>query len=119
MLLGDEDSKEIRLSVDQDDVDAFFANSENQLRSRGKAGYYRTHLSHIEPRASLEPLHPAIAATKGGPLPVRSKPKESQDKKEESNAGVVMNCCRRNSTAEVKLSPGAKRSFSRRPARTR
>ena len=85
VLLGDENCKEVRLAVDQDDADAFFAQVGKTVTIRAGKQVIKNALSQIEPRASLEPLHPALVATKGGPLPVRSKTKESTDKKEESN----------------------------------
>ena len=57
---------------------------ENRVWIRMGGRVFSSSLSQIEPRASLEPFHPALAATKGGPLPVRHKTKESPDKKDES-----------------------------------
>ncbi|HEY4760669.1 MAG TPA: biotin/lipoyl-binding protein, partial [Thermoguttaceae bacterium] len=83
--LGDEYRKEIRVSVEQDDADAFFAQVGKPVWIRMGGMVLLSALSRIEPRASLEPLHPALAATKGGPLPVRHKTKESADNKDGSN----------------------------------
>jgi putative peptide zinc metalloprotease protein len=104
VLLGDEGEKEIRLSVDQDDVDAFYCQFGKPVTVRAGKQLITNTLSHIAPRASLEPLHPAIAATRGGPLPVRSKSKESQDKKDESKE-ESFELLSPQFTAEVKLSP--------------
>jgi putative peptide zinc metalloprotease protein len=86
VLLGDENRKELRVSVDQDDSDSFFAQVGKPVWIRAGENVFINTLSLIEPRASLEPLHPALTATKGGPLPVKLKPKESPDKKDESGA---------------------------------
>jgi hypothetical protein len=84
VLLGDENRKELRVAVDQDDSDSFFAQVGKPVWIRAGENVFVNALSQIEPRASLEPLHPALAATNGGPLPVRHKTKESPDKKDES-----------------------------------
>jgi putative peptide zinc metalloprotease protein len=86
VLLGHDNCKEVRVAVDQDDADAFFIQVGKTVTIRAGDQIIESTLSQIEPRASLEPLHPALAANNGGPLPVRSKAKESPDKKEESNA---------------------------------
>ncbi len=85
VLLGHDNCKEVRVAVDQDDADAFFTQVGKTVTIRAGEQVIQNTLSQIEPRASLEPLHPALAAAKGGPLPVRTKAKESPDKKEESN----------------------------------
>ncbi len=84
VLLGDENFKEVRVAVDQDDADAFFAQVGKTVTIRAGERVFKNTLSQIEPRASLEPLHPALAAVKGGPLPVRRKTNESPDKKDEA-----------------------------------
>jgi len=85
VLLGDENYKEIRVAVDQDDADAFFEQVGKPVWIRAGGNILSSPLSRIEPRATLEPLHPALAATKGGPLPVQRKAKESPDKKNEAD----------------------------------
>lgn len=85
MSLGEENSKELRVAIDQDDADAFFAQVGKPVWIRRGGKVFSSPLSQIEPRASLEPLHPALAATKGGPLPVQHKTKQSPDKKDESS----------------------------------
>jgi putative peptide zinc metalloprotease protein len=84
VLLGNEQFKEIRLSVDENDADAFFAQVGLPVWIRAGGCVLSNPLSEIEPRANLEPLHPALAATKGGPLPVQHKAKDAQEKKDES-----------------------------------
>jgi putative peptide zinc metalloprotease protein len=82
--LGDENSKELRVSVEQDDADAVFTQVGKVVWIRVGGMVFQSVLSRIEPHATLEPLHPAMAATKGGPLPVKYKAKDPVEKKEES-----------------------------------
>lgn len=85
VLLGDEKSKEVRIAVNENDSDAFFAQIGKPVWVRAGGKIFLSTLSEIEPRANLEPLHPALAATKGGPLPVQRKSKESPEKKVDSD----------------------------------
>jgi hypothetical protein len=79
LVIGDESHKEIRLSISQDDVDCFAGWVGNRVRVRiaGSSALAGT-LARIEPRASLEPPHPSLCATDGGPLPVRPRSTENQ-----------------------------------------
>lgn len=69
--LGDESLKEVRISLSQDDLDAF-------TRRRGQSVWvnfacrplWRGSLAQVLPRATHDPPHPALAAVHGGPLPV-------------------------------------------------
>jgi hypothetical protein len=83
-LLGNENSKELRLAVDQDDSDAFFAQVGKSVWIRVGSQVFSNAISQIEPRASLEPLHQAFAASKGGPLSVRRKSKDPSEGKGDS-----------------------------------
>ena len=84
-MLGDENNKELRVAIDQDDADAFFAQVGKSVWIRRGGKVFLSPLSQIEPRASLELIHPALAATKGGPLPVQHKTPQSPDKKNDSS----------------------------------
>jgi putative peptide zinc metalloprotease protein len=103
-LLGDENCKEIRLAVDQDDSDAFFAQVGKIVSIRAGSQIFSNVITQIEPRASLEPLHPALAATKGGTLSVRRKSKESSEGKGDTGAESD-ELLTPQFTAEAKLSP--------------
>jgi putative peptide zinc metalloprotease protein len=83
VLLGDDNRKQVRVAVDQDDADAFFRHVGKIVTIRAGRRVLKSALAQIEPRASLELLHPALAAAKGGPLPVRSKTRDA-DKKDDS-----------------------------------
>lgn len=77
-VIGDETRKEIRLSLSEDDYESF--------TRRGLAPVFvnvprlplwRDTIDIIQPRATLQPPHPALIATNGGPLPVKSETPES------------------------------------------
>jgi putative peptide zinc metalloprotease protein len=66
--------KELRISIDQDDVDRFHQRVDQDLRVRMRGlRTFRARLCRISPQASLEPLHPSLCASAGGSLPVRAK----------------------------------------------
>ena len=79
LAIGDEASKELRLSVSQEDLDVF-------TQCRGKAvcinipgeSLRYSKLEQVIPRATLAVPHPALATTNGGSLPV--KPVSSHSK---------------------------------------
>ena len=117
VLLGDENRKELRVAVDQDDSDSFFAQVGKPVWIRAGGNVFLNTLSQIEPRASLEPLHPALAATKGGPLPVQRKANESPDKKDESGPESY-ELLTPQFTGRGDITLGPKRFISGRPTRT-
>ena len=80
VAIGDEQSKELKVSIAQDDVDDFSGSTGKLVDVRvGDSGRFAGNLSRIEPRASLELVHPALAASSGGPLLVKPKDRHAQD----------------------------------------
>ena len=71
--IGDEGAKELQLAIAQDDVDVFAGRIGKPLRVAlpGQRPMLTT-LEKVIPRADLQPVHPALAATNGGPLPVQN-----------------------------------------------
>ncbi|MGW8256301.1 MAG: efflux RND transporter periplasmic adaptor subunit, partial [Thermoguttaceae bacterium] len=84
VAIGDELLKELRVSVEQDDSDAFFAQISKPVWIRVGNIVFSNTLSQIEPRASVEPIHPALMAAMGGSLLVQRKPKSVDGKKDGS-----------------------------------
>ena len=72
--IGNEEHKELRLSVAQDDIDRFADRRGQQIHVRlpGKESFLCS-LTSISPSASVEPPHPALCAPFGGPLTVCRK----------------------------------------------
>jgi hypothetical protein len=74
LSVGDEEQKQIRLSVAQRDVDHFLQQVGMYPRIRIK-GHSKTwtdgRLAKVNPRATASVPHPALAAHHGGPLSVR------------------------------------------------
>jgi putative peptide zinc metalloprotease protein len=73
MTLGLEQRKELRLSVDQADIGAIRAecNQRVYVRIKGRGGLIEgARLVRINPKATRNLLHPALAAPAGGPLAV-------------------------------------------------
>jgi putative peptide zinc metalloprotease protein len=76
--IGDEQSKELRLSITQEDVDTFLASVGNRVSARLQGGVrLESDLTRVPPQASLEPPHRSLCSPYGGPLEVR--PKESTE----------------------------------------
>jgi putative peptide zinc metalloprotease protein len=85
-ILGDEERKEIRASVNQNDLETANASLNQTVRILVfGSGRYSGTLSKISPRADKEPLHPALCAPEGGPLTVKSK-SDRQKNARNSNA---------------------------------
>jgi putative peptide zinc metalloprotease protein len=75
MAIGEERSKEIRLSIPEDYVETFMGSvgTYPHLRVRGRSeAIRRGRLVKIEPKASVKLVYPALAAPAGGPLAVRA-----------------------------------------------
>lgn len=71
-FLGNEGQKELRLSVSQEDLDAFHALLDRPVKVQlSHRSPFRSMLVKMEPRAQLTPPHPALSASMGGPLAVR------------------------------------------------
>lgn len=72
--IGDEAHKELRVVIDQQDVDRFSAYVGNRVSIRlPGATRFESVLTRLPPRASVELRHPSLYAPNGGPLQVRSK----------------------------------------------
>ena len=69
--IGNEEHKELRLSVAQDDIDRFADRAGQQIHVRlpGQESFSCS-LTSISPSASVESPHPALCAPFGGPLTV-------------------------------------------------
>ncbi len=75
LTVVDEQSKELTISVAQQDLDPFTESLGRHVRVRlpGAARFSGT-LANLDPRADLKPAHPALSATRGGPFAVRVTP---------------------------------------------
>jgi putative peptide zinc metalloprotease protein len=84
LSIGDDNKKELRTSIAQNDLDAFSAqlNKTVCVKFPG-AAVTQMRLTKLIPRARLTPIHPALAALNGGPLAVKSA--ESSTDIESSN----------------------------------
>jgi hypothetical protein len=74
LSVGDEERKQVRLSVAQRDVDYFLqqVGQRPRIRIKGRSGSWTdSRLTKVNPRASWSVPHPALAAHHGGPLSVR------------------------------------------------
>ncbi len=79
-FVGTEQTKELLIAVDQDDIDLFLCQLGRavDVRTRLSGGtWLAARLTQAEPRGSVELPHPAFAAPVGGPLAVRPN-RESQ-----------------------------------------
>jgi hypothetical protein len=74
VAIGNEAAKEVRLSIAQQDIDAFRGHLDVPLRAY-LPGYtvLQAPLAKIEPRASTLPLDVSLCAPCGGTLPVRCR----------------------------------------------
>ncbi len=76
MTIADERRKQLRVSIAQDDIQRFQSSERKPIRVRlvgSPLDAFTTELDEIEPRASSEIPHAALAAPGGGSLPVKSK----------------------------------------------
>ncbi len=98
LLIGDESSKELQVSLSQDDMHAFQGQAKpmvNAFLPHRKT--FRSYLTSIRPRASIEPIHPAMITINGGSLPVA--PKKSEDS--EASSKYELMTPRFNATVEL------------------
>lgn len=74
--IGHENRKELRIAIRQDDVQAFRGSlgADIDVRLPG-IGRLKCELVRLNPRASVEPSHPSLCASFGGPLNVRERPR--------------------------------------------
>jgi putative peptide zinc metalloprotease protein len=81
LAIGDEERKELRVSVSQDDVDEFSRNRHRSVCCRIRSQkVQQVLLRRITPRATKSPPHEALYATNGGPLAVRQVREPSTEK---------------------------------------
>ncbi|MFO0817276.1 MAG: efflux RND transporter periplasmic adaptor subunit [Pirellulales bacterium] len=84
--MGDESLKEVRISLSQDDLDEFSRREGRMVRvDFPRQALWHGRLDQVLPRATHEPLHPALAAVNGGPLPVRREQVENDDSQGKSD----------------------------------
>lgn len=69
--LGDENQKELRLAIAQEDVNAFTSRVGQSvlIDLPGRSVFHAT-LTHVAPQAGWTPIDPALSASNGGPLPI-------------------------------------------------
>lgn len=76
-VIGDERRKEIQLSLSEDDYEAFTRRGGAPvLVNVPRQPLWRDSIDIIQPRATLQPPHPALIASNGGPLAVKAEPPE-------------------------------------------
>jgi len=85
LSLGDETKKELRLSIDQNDLHAFTERVGKPVRI-DVAGrpLWSSALEKVIPRATIALPHPALIAANGGPLPVKPVSAEHSENSEDS-----------------------------------
>ena len=77
-VIGDETRKEILLPLPEDAYESFTRRGlAPVLVNVPRLPLWRDTIDIIQPRATLQPPHPALIATNGGPLPVKSETPES------------------------------------------
>ncbi len=82
--IGDEQSKELRLSIRQEDVDTYLAAVGESVSARLPGVSRLTcSLTRVPPQASVEPPHRSLCAPYGGPLEVRAKESTESDNPED------------------------------------
>ena len=80
LMVGSTGTKEVRISIEQHDIDAFRDPSNHKVRLEAQGhrlpeGVAR--LNRLYPRASERVFHPSLIATNGGPLAVQQNPSSS------------------------------------------
>jgi hypothetical protein len=102
LAIGDESAKEVRVSIAQQDIDAFRAQLGMPLYAYlpGCASL-QAPLAKIEPRASTLPLDASLCAPYGGPLPVRR-----HDKSDRPTDRITYESLAPRFTAVMTLAPG-------------
>ena len=100
LAIGNEAAKEVRLSIAQQDIDAFRGRLDVPLRAYlPGCTILQAPLTKIEPRASTLPLDASLCAPHGGPLPVR----RSSDSARQADTRTSSNFSRRDSRAACRL----------------
>jgi putative peptide zinc metalloprotease protein len=101
-VLGNENRKEIRVSVAQSELESAAAALNGAVRIHlPGTGRQSGTLSKISPCASLQPLDIALCAPEGGPLTV--KPKGDRQKKDSKNSSVEYELLEPGFTATVQI----------------
>ncbi len=84
LSIGNPRDKELRVSIAQEDMDAFKMYIGREIDVRlPYAGRFQSPLRKIDPQATVRLPHPALGAGCGGSLPVRPSAKESDDTEED------------------------------------
>jgi len=117
--IGDERQKDLRVSVGQNDLDTISKRTGKSLRvNLPQQPLWESRLDKVNPRATLAPTHPAMAAANGGPLPVKNVASKESDGSESSlelftpRFGAVVSL---NETASAQLRAGQTGYVSHRP----
>lgn len=103
-LIGTEASKEFIVAVDQDELPLL----ENHLGQTvdihiaGESSWLPASLTAVDPRATLDPPHPALSGRLGGPLPVRAETDSKADKPE-TTYRLLRPCFRGTATATPEI----------------
>lgn len=72
LAIGEESQKELRVSLSQDDLDAFTQLSGKPVDiDLPRHASWPGEVKSVDPRATLTPAHPALVTANGGPLPVQ------------------------------------------------
>lgn len=80
LMLGDESRKELQVSVEQDDLEAFADRVGDVVYARlPGGGELAAALAKLEPQASFRPKHDSLCAFAGGPVAVRVASDESKN----------------------------------------
>lgn len=95
LSVGASRTKEVRVSIPQQEVEQFREAQDRDVRLRFVGHPLRSSratFAKVTPKATRRLLHPALAATAGGPLAVQAAGKESSDEQvlvEENFEGIV------------------------------
>jgi putative peptide zinc metalloprotease protein len=90
LAIGNDDQKEIRLSVAQEDVDSFQCSLDEPVLIHVGSDRLLARLTRITPRATLQPPDVSLCATHGGPLVVRqNSPDAKTDSSENETVELV------------------------------
>ena len=111
MILGAEDQKELQISIEQSDLDAFRSSISRRLAVRIKSGRRLAdgaRLQRVDPKAMRLLSHPALAATAGGPLNVKQR---TPDEHQAAGAAAQLELANPRFTAVAALSPASARTL--------
>lgn len=84
--IGDERKKEIRISVSHDELESFNLRCGDGVRVVDVPDHsnWDGQLERVTPRAAIHPVHTALSAINGGPLPIKSPsggPNQTQEQR--------------------------------------